>query len=209
MNANPTEPPEFIASTNFSTQSYQSRAPMPDGLQYPAEVLAHIYDTLQPCDINGLISIAPIDEAHTANRARWIKFVILLYNYDIEAGHCLFDNYIPSEAILNPETTTNPSIEDFASWQDLETANFISIYLTHTGNVINYGYTGPYMLVDEEGLRTGRLALVEYEINGTVEDALHIRPFNMRMPHIYASTLGKGLDEIRHVWGGYRHQNLP
>lgn len=182
---------------------------MPDGLQYPAEVLAHIYDTLQPCDINGLISIAPIDEAHTANRARWIKFVILLYNYDIEAGHCLFDNYIPSEAILNPETTTNPSIEDFASWQDLETANFISIYLTHTGNVINYGYTGPYMLVDEEGLRTGRLALVEYEINGTVEDALHIRPFNMRMPHIYASTLGKGLDEIRHVWGGYRHQNLP
>jgi hypothetical protein len=180
-----------------------------DGLQYPAEALAHIYDTLQPGITNGLISIAPVDEANTTDWARWIKFVILLYNYDIEAGHCLFDDHIPSEATLNPETTTTPSIEDFKSWEDLETANFLSIYLTHTGYVINYGYAGPYMLVDEEGLRTGRLTLVEYEINGTVKDTLHVRPFNMRMPHMYASTLGKGLDEIRHVGGGYRHQNLP
>lgn len=65
------------------------------------------------------------------------------------------------------------------------------------------------MLVDEEGLRTGRLTMVEYEINGTVKDTLRIRPFNMRMPSTYASVLGKGLDDIRHVPGGYRHQNLP
>jgi hypothetical protein len=116
---------------------------------------------------------------------------------------------MPSEAILNPDTTTNPSIEDFLPWQDIETANFISVYLTHTGTLLNYGYTGPYMLVDEEGLRTGRLTMVEYEINGTIKDTLHIRPFNMRMPYIYASTLGKVLDEIRHVQGGYSYQNPP
>lgn len=198
-----------MASTNSSIQSYQSRAPIPECLQYPAEALAHIYDTLQPGDTNGLVSIAPVDDAHAANRERWVKFAILLYNYDIDTGHCLLDNYMPSEAILNPETTANPSIEDFLFWEDLETANFISIYLTHTGTVLNYGYTGPYMLVDEEGLRTGRLTMVEYEINGTVKDTLHIRPFNMRMPYTYASTLGKGLDEIRHVQGAYTHQNLP
>lgn len=182
---------------------------MPERLQYPAAALARIHDTLQPHNTNGLVSIAPVDEAHIANRARWVKFAILLYNYDIEAGHCLLDNYIPSEAILNPATTTNPSVEDYLSWLDLETANFICIYLTRTGTVLNYSYTGPYILVDEEGLRTGRLTMVEYEINGTVKDTLHIRPFNMRMPYIHASTLGKGLDEIRCVQGTYTHQNLP
>lgn len=182
---------------------------MPERLQYPAEALAHIHDSLQPGDTKGLVSIAPVDEAHAANRARWVKFAILLYNYDIETGHCLLDRHIPSEAILNPETTTNPSVEDFLSYLDLETASFIHIYLTHTGTVLNIRYKGPYMLVIEEGLRTGRLTMVEYEINGTVKDTLHIRPFNMRMPYINASTLGKGLDEIRHVQGAYTHQNLP
>ncbi|KAJ6107423.1 hypothetical protein N7523_008746 [Penicillium sp. IBT 18751x] len=208
VNSTPVKFPKLIASTNSSIQSYQSRAPMPEGLQYPTEALAHIYDTLQPSDTNGLVSIAPVNEAYATNRARWVKFAILLCNYDIETGHCL-DYYAPSEAILNPETTTDPSLEDFLSWQDLETANFINVYLTRTGTVLNYGYSGPYILVDEDGLRTGRLTMVEYEINGTVKDTLHIRPFNMRWPHIYASTLGKGLDEIRHVQGGYKHQNLP
>jgi len=115
---------------------------------------------------------------------------------------------MPSEAILNPATTTDPSIEDFPSCQDLETANFISIYLTHTGTVLYLGYPDPYMLVDEQGLRNGRLTMVEYEINGAVRDPVHISPFNMRMPYINASER-MGLDHIRHVQGGYRHQNTP
>jgi hypothetical protein len=131
-----------------------------------------------------------------------------LYDYDIEVGHCL-DNYMPSEAILNPETTTNPSVEDYLTWEDLETANFIHVYLTRTATVLHYRYTGPFMLVDEEGLRTGRLTMVEYELNGTVNDTLKIRPFNMRMPYMYASVLGKGLDDIRNVQGSYAYQNLP
>ncbi|KAJ9316147.1 hypothetical protein DTO271D3_3723 [Paecilomyces variotii] len=203
--------------------SYQSRAPVglpgtegprsrsepSEGLRYPAEALARLYDTLQPGDVNSLVSLAPVDEAHAANRARWVKFAILLYNYDIETGHCLLDNYMPSEAILNPATASDPSLEDFLPWQDLETANFRSIYLTHIGTVVYLGYAGPYMLVDEEGLRNGRLTMVEYEINGAVKDAIHIRPFNMRMPYINAFELTMDLDHIRHVQGGYRHQNTP
>jgi hypothetical protein len=45
------------------------------------------YDTLQPIDLNSLISVATVDEVHAANRVRWVKFAILLYNYDIETGH--------------------------------------------------------------------------------------------------------------------------
>lgn len=209
MNSAPVKSLTFIALTNSSIQLYQSRAPIPEGLQYPAEALAHIYDTLQPVNTNDLVSIAPVDEAHAANRERWVKFAILLYNYNIQTGHCLLDNYILLEAILNLETTINPSIEDFLSWEDLETVNFISIYLTHISTVLNYGYTGLYILVDEEGLRTNRLTIVEYKINRTVKDTLRIRQFDIRMPYIYASTLRKGLDEIRYVQGGYTYQNLP
>lgn len=115
---------------------------------------------------------------------------------------------MPSEAILNPATASDPSIEHYMSWQDLETANFRSNYLTHAGTVLYLGHEGPYMLVDEEGLRTGRLTMVEYEINGSVKDAIHIRPFNMQMPYLKAFELGS-LGDIRHVHGGYRHQNPP
>lgn len=59
-----------------------------------------------------------------------MKFAILLYNYDIETGHCLLDNYMPSEAILNPATTNDPSIEDYLPWADLETADF-GLFILH------------------------------------------------------------------------------
>uniref|UniRef100_A0A093VBG8 Uncharacterized protein n=1 Tax=Talaromyces marneffei PM1 TaxID=1077442 RepID=A0A093VBG8_TALMA len=187
-------------------QAYQSRAPLglpgtegprfnepSEGLRYPAEALERLYDTLQPIDLGSLISIAPVDEAHAANRARWVKFVILLYNHDIETGHCLLGNYMPSEAIFNPATTTDFSVENFLPWHDLETANF----------------RGPYMLADEHGLKTGRLTLVEYEMNGTVKESLHIRPFNMQMPYLRAFEDGAGFDDISHAQGAYRYQNSP
>jgi hypothetical protein len=138
-----------------------------------------------------------------------VKFAILSYNYDIETGHILGDNYIPDEAILNPATTTDPSVEDYLPWLDLETANFLSIYLTHTGTVLYLGNEGPYLLVDELGLQSGRLTIVEYEVNGSVRDSVEIRPFNMKMPYLYAFVNWKGFDNIKHTRGACRHQNTP
>ena len=178
-------------------------------LRYPAEALERLYDTLQPIDLSSLISITPVDEACATNRARWVKYVILLYNYDIEAGHCLLGNYMPSESILNPATTTDFSVENFLPWHDLETANFRGMYLTHTGTVLYLGYPGPYTLVDEQGLKTGRLTLVEYEINGTVKESLHIRPFNMQMSYLRAFEHGPSFDDISQAQGAYRYQNSP
>ncbi|KAJ5924579.1 hypothetical protein N7466_008766 [Penicillium verhagenii] len=204
---------KWASATQEMRDSYQSRAPIglpgtegPDkrgpieGLRYPAEALEHIYDTLQPEDVCGLVSLVPIDEAHAANRARWVKFAIMLYDYDIETGHCLLDNYMPSKAAtLNPATiATNSSIEAYLPWKNLETANFLN--LTQNGTVLYLrGNNGPHMLVDEEGLKTGRLSMVKYEINGTVEEALQIRPFNMRWPYLYKSEITQDLDRIRHV----------
>lgn len=157
-----------------------------------------------------MLPLVPIDEAHPINRARWVKFVILLYRYGIEAGHCLDMDYEHSEIVFNPATTTNGSlIEDFPAWNDLEAALFGSIYLTRTGTVLYLGHNGPYMLVDEDGLKTGRLALTVFTCNGEFEESLLIRPFNMRTPYLWFSTLGKGLDDVKHREGGHRHQNPP
>ncbi|KAJ5663844.1 hypothetical protein N7507_004575 [Penicillium longicatenatum] len=170
------------------TEGSRSRGEQIEGLRYPAEALERIYDTLQPDNTSGLICIAPVDEKHPENRA-----------------------HILSEAILNPATTKDPSVEDFLPWADLETANFLSIYLTHTGTVIYFGRLGTYMLVDELGLQTGRLTFVEYEINGTVQESVEIRPFNMKSPNLRAHHSGsRGRPE--NIWcvdGGYRHQNQP
>ncbi|KAJ5918691.1 hypothetical protein N7454_009835 [Penicillium verhagenii] len=214
---------KWASATQEMRDSYQSRAPIglpgtegPDkrghieGLRYPAEALEHIYDTLQPEKACGLISLVPVDEAHAANRARWVKFAIMLYDYDIETGHCLLDNHM-SSATLNPATiaTNRASLEDYLPWENLETANFLSIYLTQTGTVLYLGNNGPYLLVDEDGLKTGRLSMVKYETNGAVEQALQIRPFNMRWPYLYQSQITQNLDTISNVQGSYRHQNPP
>lgn len=186
------------------------------GFRYPFEALERVHQTCQqPYSVTSLISLVPVDEeTHPVNRARWVKFAILMYRYDIEVGHCLLDSYMPEEAVLNLATTTTTttnthSIEDFLPWSDLEVANFGSIYLTRTGTVVYLGYPGPYMLVDEEELKTCRLILVEFKSNGAVEDSMLIRPFNMRWPHLNVSVHMKGLDEIRHCPGGYRYQNTP
>ncbi|KAL4870674.1 hypothetical protein BDV12DRAFT_48251 [Aspergillus spectabilis] len=47
------------------------------------------------------------------------------------------------------------------------------------------------MLVDEEGLRTGRLTLVECNTNGEIGYSIYVRRFKMRFPLLDISVLGK------------------
>lgn len=190
------------------TEGPKTNSPI-EGLRYPAEALERIYNTLQPECSNDLICLAPVHEAYPENRARLVKFAILSYDYDIEPGHNLGYNYIPYEAVLNPATTTDPAVEDYLPWRDLETANFLSIYLTHTGTVLYLENEGPYMLVDELGLESGRLTIVEFEVNGSVRDSVEVRPFNMKWPYMYAFVNWKSFDNIKHTHGAYRHQNTP
>lgn len=141
-------------------------------------MLEHVSDTQQPCETRHVISIAPIDATYPVNRARWVKLAILFYRYDIESGHCLpFDNTIPTAAILNPETTSTYSVEDFLPWYCLENAHFPSIQMTRTGTVLYRPHERYFMIVDEEGLRTGRFAVVEFNSDGTIKDSVPLAPF--------------------------------
>ncbi|KAL4901081.1 hypothetical protein BDW74DRAFT_182180 [Aspergillus multicolor] len=171
--------------------------------------MEHAEKTIQEYNPRGLICLAPVNEAYLVNRARFIKFAILLYRFDHETGHCLGNSHMPEVALLNPASDTANSFEGFLRWSDLETADFRSIFLTRSGSVVYNGFLGPYILVDEEGLRTGRLSLVQFHQNGTVEGIIQIRPFNMRWPYLDLTVHMKGLEEIRHCDGGRRHQNTP
>ena len=63
------------------------------GLEYPFKALERVQDTEQPCRLHYRISVAPVDERHSVNRARWVKLVILLYRFCIEAGRIYRGSY--------------------------------------------------------------------------------------------------------------------
>ena len=168
-------------------------------------------DTQQPCETRHVVSIAPVDESHPVNRARWVKLAILFYRYDIESGHSLpFDNVVPTAAVLNPETTSTCSVEDFLPWYCLENAYFPSILMDRTGTVIYRPHERYFMIVDEEGLKTARFAVVDFNNDGTIKNSVPLRPFNI---HNFANDLflhGRvGVQEIRERLGGHGHQNRP
>lgn len=192
------------------TEGARSLAEPVEGLRYPYEALERASETNQPCNLNGVISLAPVDASHPTNRARWVKFAILLYRYDIESGHCLAYNYLPTAAVPNPASVSSkpPSIADFLPWLALETAHFRFIYLTRTGTVLYLEGLHSNMLVDEEGLRTGRVALVDYEINGAIKEYALLRPFNMYDAYISVIN-GWGISFAREGKSGHGHRNQP
>ncbi|KAL3480855.1 hypothetical protein BJX99DRAFT_205448 [Aspergillus californicus] len=112
-------------------------------------------------------------------------------------------------APLNPASPLTNSFEDFLSWLDLETADFRSVYLTRSGCIVYNGFLGPYLLIDNESLKTGRLSLVQFRQNGTIKDIMQICPFNIRLPYVGLTVHIKQLQEIRNCEGGRRHQNVP
>lgn len=171
--------------------------------------MERVLETCQPVDEDGVISLVPVDDAHRVNCTRWVKLAILLYRYGVEAGHCLGDNYIPTAAVLNPATAHTSSLENFIPWYYLEPAWFGQIYLTRAGTVVYLGRLHHFVLVDEEGLRTGRITLVDFKINGIVGDSVLRRPFNMREVYIDICHNGQGISDVREGLGGGNFHNQP
>ncbi|KAL4966730.1 uncharacterized protein BDV14DRAFT_198538 [Aspergillus stella-maris] len=202
----------FLRKAEVGNQSYHTRAETPadnEEPRYPPPALERIQETIQQYDRGALICLAPINPTNELNRARLVKLAILLYRHDAEAGHCLENAYIPVVLDLNPMYGSRSSFEDFPRWSYLDRADFSSIYLTRSGTVVYNGFLGPYFLIDQEGLGTGRLSLVEFNQNGTVKHAIPIRPFNMRWPYMDLTVNGKEIEEIVCSDGGKKHQNTP
>ncbi|KAJ5501494.1 hypothetical protein N7453_006311 [Penicillium expansum] len=201
---------QWASASQEFRDSYHNRA-ISEGNQfpsYPREALERVY-AFMPCEPNHAICMAPVEDP--LNKARWVKLAILFYRYDYEAGHCLpIMNPIPNMAVPNPATPNTHSVPDFLPWYYLESACFGDIYLTKMGSVLYEKNTRHFMIVDEEGLKTARLTLVEFALNGDIRHSTLIRPFNMFPLSLDLFVNGRvGVLEAKERSGGRAYQNTP
>lgn len=159
-----------------------------------------------------MFCLAPVDKDHPTNYKWWLKFQIMLYRLDGEYGHVLG----PSESTViveqNPATARPEGLNktDFMSWQFLEPADFSSLSMTKSGEVRFLKGRFTNFLVDQHGLETGRLALLDFEPNGQIEVELLLRPFNMNAPMRYIQGLGWSVDRMKFEnAGGFDWTNEP
>ncbi|KAL5335953.1 hypothetical protein BJX70DRAFT_401142 [Aspergillus crustosus] len=196
---------QWAAASQAFRDSFRVRAETENSLHYPGEALESIETTRQDFNPYALISLAPVQySVHPENRLRFMKFAILLYRFDLETAHCLEDSQMPETVLLNPASQSINNFEDFVTWAYLETADFRSIYLTRSGAVVYDGFIGPFLLVDEEGLRTGRLSLVEFAKSGSIRDSMLVCPFIMFFPFLDLTVHMKELE--RNSTYGWRPQ---
>lgn len=101
------------------------------------------------------------------------------------------------------------SLEDFLPWLYLEPAWLGPIFLTRTGGVVYLGLQHNLMLVDEKGLEMGRLALVDYNIDGSIEVSVLRRPSNMENVYLNVAHNGKRVSGVKEGLGGGNYHNQP
>lgn len=136
----------------------------------------------------------------------------MLYRLHGKYGHVLG----PSESTViveqNPATPRPEGLNktDLMSWQFLEPADFSSLSMTKSGEVRFLKGRFTNFLVDQHGLETGRLALLDFEPNGQIEVELLLRPFNMNAPMRHIQGLGWSVDRVKFEnVGGFDWTNEP
>lgn len=173
-------------------------------LEYPANALDRISETQQR--VGDVFCLAPVDKDHPENYVRWLKFQILLYRLDGDYGHIMN----PGDSIViaeqNPSTARPEGLQkaDYLSWQILEPANFQHLTMTKCGMVRFPGGLRTNFLVDQDGLETGRLTLVNFKPNGQIDVEMLRRPFNMISVMTYIYGLGWSVDRLKfeNIGGG-------
>jgi hypothetical protein len=152
-----------------------------------------------------------VDKDHPTNYKWWLKFQIMLYRLNGEYGHILADE----TAVIveqNPATAHPDGLNktDFMSWRYLEPADFTSMSMTKSGEVRFLKGRFTNFLVDQHGLETGRVALLDFEPNGHIEVELLLRPFNMNPPIQFIYGLGWSIDRVKFEnTGGFDWANEP
>lgn len=135
----------------------------------------------------------------------------MLYRLDGEYGH-LF----PDESVViveqNPASARPDGLNktEFMSWQFLEPANFSSLTMTKSGKARFLKGRFTRFLVDQHGLETGRVALLDFEPSGQIEVELLLRPFNLITPIQFIYGLGWSVERLKFEnTGGFDWTNEP
>jgi hypothetical protein len=116
---------------------------------------------------------------------------------------------VPRAVLSNAGSPLSRILKDSLPWSDFPTADFRSVYPTCSVCVVYSGRIGLYLLVDEEGRKTGRQSLVQFRQERTIEDMVQAFHFNIRWLYISASLTNclyswsqHGPSHIRHPFPG-------
>ncbi|KAJ9272809.1 hypothetical protein DTO212C5_1070 [Paecilomyces variotii] len=191
--------------------SFHNRAhPRKSAIDYPSSALERLEDTRQ--DYSSWVCINPVDTP--LKRARFVKFLILCYRLDGQNWHPEPNGEIlPTMVKPNPATfpdANNFTISDFPMWAVVETADFKAISMSVTGHLILETNYGPYFIIDQASLETGRFFVVEYKSTGHIDHIIPRRPYFLTDLVNY-SELGFTVErmEEENIGGREQYQNQP
>jgi hypothetical protein len=135
-------------------------------------------------------------ELHPENHKRLLKILILCYmsRHLTGAAHKLghaFGNsahkesrHLPAFLPTSDQTTLDYSLSSIF----LENADWRAIHATRAGTVFFYEASNWY-IIDQDTLDTGRVKLVDFNCDGSVEIQEALRPFNISRFRILAEGL--------------------
>ncbi|KAL3491667.1 hypothetical protein BJX62DRAFT_236931 [Aspergillus germanicus] len=144
------------------------------------------------------VCVAEVDKKlHPENYKRLLKILILCYM----SRHLTGAPYKLGHAFGNSTRKESPHLPAFLPASDqrtlvyslssifLENADWRAIHATRTGTVFFYEASHWY-IIDQEALDTGRVKLVDFNRDGSVEAQEALRPFNISRFRILAEGLG-------------------
>lgn len=123
--------------------------------------------------------------------------------------------HLPTMIKPNPANSSDINqftIVDFPMWAFVETADFRSMSMSRTGQILIYNNYGPYFVIDQDiSLKTGRLSVVEYKSTGHVNFVALRRPYYLKTLTNYVFGLGFGVERIaeENIGGREHYENVP
>ncbi|GAM35787.1 hypothetical protein TCE0_017f04381 [Talaromyces pinophilus] len=209
------------ADQNFR-DSYHRRAPLRDSsLDYPPNLLPK-YLAHQ----KRFICLAPVDrEKHSENYKRLLKVLILLYNHEnrsLDHPMAHYTNWDPCHIpaiIVDPSFTDTADDPSFSSYRNLlinyylHPADFRAVSMTRAGTIVFPKVNlREFIVIDQESLNEGRLAVMNFKFNGQLENYALLRPIPMgkAMLHLYLEgwSVGEVLNGEESNWAA-RRWNKP
>ncbi|KAF4766712.1 hypothetical protein HAV15_011009 [Penicillium sp. str.  len=133
---------------------------------------------LKCCPNGAILCLSSVGTDNPANRARWIKLLILMNRFDL-AWENPFAMHESDHQIFCAESIS-PNLPDIASasrWLYLENPAFGFVHMTRSGEVVFD--IGDLFVIDQHDLQNGFVSLVKYGVNGEPVHQLKVRPWNM------------------------------
>lgn len=147
-------------------------------------------------------------EQHPENYKRLLKILILLYNHENNSmshpmGHYgdWDSSHIPA-IIVDPSSTVagDPSFNSYRNLlinYYLHPADFRALSMTLSGTVI-FPKVSPreFIVIDQESLNEGRLAMMNFMSNGKLKSYALLRPWRMGGAMLYRKVECMSLEEV-------------